>query len=127
MLFFSGVITPCLHCANDPRLMLQCKSYRRLRDPTSEWSFRGETARFTDFCLYQHRWREVQLTADVPPSAAHRLATASAVERKPAGDEKEGGGGGGGSLTLASKRGCVMERGSWLGAEYGRNSGVIGL
>ena len=41
----------------------------------------------------QHRWREVQLTADVSPSAAHRLATASAVERKPAGDEKEGGGG----------------------------------
>ena len=74
----------------------------------------------------QHRWREVQLTADVSPSAAHRLATASAVERKPAGDEKEGGGGGGGR-SLASKRGCVMDRGSWLGAEYGRNSGVIGL
>ena len=74
----------------------------------------------------QHRWREVQLTADVPPSAAHRLATASAVERKPAGDEKEGGKGGGGG-SLASKRGCVMDRGSWLGAEYGRNSGVIGL
>ena len=68
----------------------------------------------------------MQLTADVPPSAAHRLATASAVERKPAGDEKEGGKGGGGG-SLASKRGCVMERGSWLGAEYGSNSGVIGL
>ena len=46
----------------------------------------------------QHRWREVQLTADVSPSAAHRLATASAVERKPAGDEKEEGGGGGGTV-----------------------------
>ena len=74
----------------------------------------------------QHRWREVQLTADVSPSAAHRLATASAVERKPAGakkkeeEEEEG-------RSLASKRGCVMDRGSWLGAEYGRNSGVIGL
>ena len=86
-------------------------------------------ARQTDSLTFadQHRWREVQLTADVSPSAAHCLATASAVERKPAGDEKEGGGGGGGGGSLASKRGCVMERGSWLGAEYGRNSGVIGL
>ena len=50
ILFFYGVNSPCLHCTTDPRLSLQCKSYRRLRDPTSEWSFRGETARFTDFC-----------------------------------------------------------------------------
>ena len=59
----------------------------------------------------------------VQPTALQRPVQSSEnqLETKKKEEEEEEGG------SLASKRGCVMDRGSWLGAEYGRNSGVIGL
>ena len=104
--------------------MLQCKSYRRLRDPTSEWSFGGETARFTDFCRSASLERSAVdrgcFSKCSPPPCNGQCSRA-----KTSWSQKEGGGGGGtvfgkqerlrdGQRKLAGSRIWQELRGDWF-------------